>query len=168
MSDGTVKIGDFGLSRNNNMEDAAAAAAPGGGAVAMGGGFYDGDDDGEGGHDISPPPTPVAGPVEGTGEGLGAQAAPPAASEITSGIGTLLYASPEQTAGGDYDSKTDIYSLGIMLFEMCHPAFGTGMERAIVLRQVCRALLSSAACCSRRFFAGACFLFSPLRARRLP
>merc|ERR1711865_105196 len=46
------------------------------------------------------------------------------------------YASPEQTAGGDYDEKTDIYSLGIILFEICHPAFTTGMERAMVLRDL--------------------------------
>lgn len=30
----------------------------------------------------------------------------------------------------------DIYSLGIMLFELCNPAFSTGMERAIVFRNL--------------------------------
>lgn len=32
-----------------------------------------------------------------------------------------------------YDDKTDIYSLGMLLFELCHPAFGTKMERTVVL-----------------------------------
>ena len=58
--------------------------------------------------------------------------------DITSGIGTYMYASPEQPAGGDYDEKTDIYSLGIILFEICHAAFSTGMERAMVLRDLHR------------------------------
>jgi serine/threonine protein kinase len=37
-----------------------------------------------------------------------------------------------QLSGRDYDEKTDIYSLGIMLFEMSHPSFRTAMERTIV------------------------------------
>lgn len=32
-----------------------------------------------------------------------------------------------------YDEKTDVYSLGMLLFEMCHPPFGTKMERTVVL-----------------------------------
>ncbi|CAN0558362.1 unnamed protein product, partial [Laminaria digitata] len=32
-----------------------------------------------------------------------------------------------------YDEKTDVYSLGMLLFEMCHPSFGTKMERTVVL-----------------------------------
>jgi len=53
--------------------------------------------------------------------------------DITAGVGTRSYASPEQMKGGsEYDSSTDIYSLGIILFEMCYPMY-TGMERNIVL-----------------------------------
>jgi serine/threonine protein kinase len=40
-----------------------------------------------------------------------------------------------QLSGCDYDEKTDIYSLGIMLFEMSHPSFRTAMERTIVSDQ---------------------------------
>lgn len=44
--------------------------------------------------------------------------------EITAGVGTRSYASPEQMKGGsDYDSSTDIYSLGIILFELCYPMY---------------------------------------------
>mmetsp|Transcript_15936 Transcript_15936/g.36764 ORF Transcript_15936/g.36764 Transcript_15936/m.36764 type:complete len:1474 (+) Transcript_15936:148-4569(+) len=50
-------------------------------------------------------------------------------ADITAGVGTRSYASPEQMKGGsDYDSSTDIYSLGIILFELCYPMY-TGMER---------------------------------------
>lgn len=46
----------------------------------------------------------------------------------TVGVGTMNYASPEQINGSDYDSSSDVYSLGIILFELCHPMY-TGMER---------------------------------------
>ncbi|OEU13907.1 kinase-like protein [Fragilariopsis cylindrus CCMP1102] len=56
--------------------------------------------------------------------------------DITAGVGTRSYASPEQMKGGsDYDSSTDIYSLGIILFELCFPMY-TGMERNIVLTKL--------------------------------
>uniref|UniRef100_A0AAV1U5V8 non-specific serine/threonine protein kinase n=1 Tax=Peronospora matthiolae TaxID=2874970 RepID=A0AAV1U5V8_9STRA len=41
---------------------------------------------------------------------------------------------PEQVAGKKYNAKTDIYSLGMILFELCHERFGTTMERYITLR----------------------------------
>ncbi len=48
------------------------------------------------------------------------------------GVGTPFYRSKEQENGENPIDKSDIYSLGIILFEMCYP-FDTLMERALVL-----------------------------------
>eukprot|EP01031_Cornospumella_fuschlensis_P028317 gene28317-34190_t len=84
---------------------------------------------------------------------------------LTAGIGTALYRAPElenipgvtpadpsnpQQQGAspapikdphrgyttNYNDKADMYSLGIILFEMCVPPFQTGMERFMVLKEL--------------------------------
>ena len=51
------------------------------------------------------------------------------------GIGTKFYRSPEQEKSKNYDNKTDIYSLGIIIFEMLYK-FDSLMERDIILTKI--------------------------------
>ncbi|GBP66162.1 Eukaryotic translation initiation factor 2-alpha kinase 3 [Eumeta japonica] len=52
-------------------------------------------------------------------------------------VGTHLYMSPEQMEGRTYSYKVDIYSLGLILFELLYP-FGTESERIDCLLQLRR------------------------------
>ncbi|XP_015584813.1 eIF-2-alpha kinase GCN2 [Cephus cinctus] len=55
---------------------------------------------------------------------------------LTGQVGTALYVAPElssKAAKAIYNQKVDIYSLGIILFEMCYKPLTTGMERVKVL-----------------------------------
>ena len=57
-------------------------------------------------------------------------------SDMTGQIGTAMYVAPEINAGkviAAYSQKVDIYSLGVIFFEMCHPPLTTGMERIKIL-----------------------------------
>ncbi|XP_056326630.1 eukaryotic translation initiation factor 2-alpha kinase 3 [Danio aesculapii] len=63
----------------------------------------------------------------------------------TGQVGTKLYMSPEQLSGNSYSHKVDIYSLGLILFELLCP-FRTQMERVRTLTEV-RALQFPAAFC---------------------
>lgn len=54
----------------------------------------------------------------------------------TGKVGTALYVAPELTDNASkstYSQKVDLYSLGVMLFEMSYPPLNTGMERIQIL-----------------------------------
>ena len=55
--------------------------------------------------------------------------------ELTGDMGSMLYSSPEQLNGDEYDYRTDIYSLGIIMYEMLNN-FDTEMERSIKIRDL--------------------------------
>ena len=55
--------------------------------------------------------------------------------ELTGEMGSLLYSSPEQLLGKEYDYRTDIYSLGIILFELLNN-FNTDMEKNIEITKL--------------------------------
>lgn len=59
----------------------------------------------------------------------------PGTHDMTTNIGTASYVAPEVMLGADYTSKVDLYSLGIILFEMCYHSI-VGMERAAVLKEL--------------------------------
>lgn len=57
-------------------------------------------------------------------------------SSHTGNVGTALYVAPElvgKASKSTYNQKVDLYSLGIIFFEMCHRPFATGMERIEIL-----------------------------------
>uniref|UniRef100_A0A914CLN6 Protein kinase domain-containing protein n=1 Tax=Acrobeloides nanus TaxID=290746 RepID=A0A914CLN6_9BILA len=53
--------------------------------------------------------------------------------KLSLGIGTYSYASPEQLNSRNYDSKTDIYSCGVVVYEL-YNIFHTSMERSNSLK----------------------------------
>ena len=53
-------------------------------------------------------------------------------SKLTSGLGTYLYAPWEQLDSGDYDFSADIYSTGIVIYEL-YNNFKTNYERVMSL-----------------------------------
>ncbi|XP_062325061.1 eukaryotic translation initiation factor 2-alpha kinase 3 [Osmerus eperlanus] len=59
----------------------------------------------------------------------------PAYPRHTGQVGTKLYMSPEQLSGNSYSHKVDIFSLGLILFELLFP-FRTQMERVRTLTEV--------------------------------
>lgn len=61
-------------------------------------------------------------PAKGAKQGKAAAAAAAAAKAggMTEGMGTPTYTAPEIVAGGEYGLKADVFSMGVVLYEMFH------------------------------------------------
>eukprot|EP00936_MAST-01D_sp_MAST-1D-sp1_P000141 g141.t1 len=110
--DNTLKLGDFGLARTTNSHISGSHAS------------------------VASSPRNV---VHKRASDVG-NLASALLSKNTQGVGTALYMSPEQMQGREYDAKTDMYSLGVVLFELLHPPFATTMERYKVSNVLQRSL----------------------------
>lgn len=59
----------------------------------------------------------------------------PVEEKLTSGLGTYLYAAPEQLETSVYSISADIYSVGVVIYELYHD-FKTGSERIATLMEL--------------------------------
>lgn len=59
----------------------------------------------------------------------------PSCGKHTEQVGTHLYMSPEQLKGQSYNYKVDIYSIGLIFFELLY-VFSTEMERIVTLKNL--------------------------------
>lgn len=109
---GNVKLGDFGLAITISKSSANAAANAAAAAASF-----------------------SLRRAHSTGSSLGHSTEENIEDGKTDGVGTALYRAKEVLTGR-YSEKCDMFSLGIILFEMLLPPFGTGMERIRTLMEL--------------------------------
>ena len=70
-------------------------------------------------------------------EGDNGDATPRGADDATGAVGTAAYIAPEILQGwSTYDERVDLFSLGVIAFELFNGPFGTGMERVVAVRDL--------------------------------
>lgn len=84
------------------------------------------------------PANVASGKFEIEDSGSGVISKPDPAGNMTGMVGTALYVSPEVQGNtkATYNQKVDLFSLGIILFEMSYRPMTTGSERITVLSQL--------------------------------
>jgi serine/threonine protein kinase len=140
--EGVVKLGDFGLAKSFAAPPLAtpplATPSPHSAAAVSSS------------HWASSPPlttTPLPAPSPHSPQQQHTAGAVPPHLELgggvgggTRGVGTALYAAPEQSEGASVAASADIFSLGIIIVEL-FSSFGSGMERVVVLSRARQGLL---------------------------
>jgi len=144
--EGNIKIGDFGLATFNPETTVTVSIAPSGSSTNL--------------YNLRDAASPLGqtddslylsrevssaslSQLDQTGDSSAIDAM--LSNSLTGGIGTAMYRAPEQefrpkeaisSTDRGYDEKADMFSLGIILFEMCHAPFGTGMERLLTMKKL--------------------------------
>ena len=132
-AEGNIRLGDFGLATRRQDKSKTKSAGEESDEMNV---LYDTIEGVSAllGEDNVLSPHSVASHASGGGESL------------TGGVGTTFYRAPEQEgvlssinglkSDSSYGLKADIYSLGIVIFEMYHPKFSTYMERSETLNKL--------------------------------
>lgn len=125
-SEGNIRLGDFGLATRRRAKPNVAVEEESAEVAAI----YDAIED-------------ISGLLGSAPNSMTGHSISTFGESMTGGVGTTFYRAPEQERNssraktdGDYNMQADMYSLGIIIFEMLHPPFSTYMERSETLRRL--------------------------------
>lgn len=125
-AEGNIRLGDFGLATRRRAKPTVALEEESAEVAAI----YDAIED-------------ISGLLGSSQTSVTVHSMSSIGESMTGGVGTTFYRAPEQEGkpsrakgDGDYNMQADMYSLGVIIFEMLHPPFSTYMERSETLRRL--------------------------------